>query len=260
MTEELISLESLSYSRNKTSLLSSIDLKVFKGENWVILGANGSGKTTLINLLYGYLSPTSGKIKIFGETFGETILRPIQKRIGILESTQQNSLLQKNLTVKEVLLTGLVPSIGFYHEPSQKDISKVESILKENLWISNPDQIFSTLSSGEKQKILLLRAIIHDPEILILDEPCSAMDIGAREEFLNLLDEKLHNRKSSAILITHRIEEISSRFTHVLLLKDGKKIFSGKIVDGLSSEFLSICYKIKLKVYAEKGRYFAVPE
>ena len=251
----MLELKNVSFVRSDRYILRNINISIEPNQNWVILGKNGSGKTTLINLIFGYHWPTVGIVKVFGKTYGEFPVRNIQRRIGILQSYYQEERVQRNLSVKEVIATGLLNSIGIYSDLNSSQEEKLELILKKNLWIKNPDQNYSLLSAGEKKKILLLRALISDPEILILDEPCSSLDLSAREDFFALLEAyKLNGR--TIILITHRTDEIPNYFNYALLLKDGEIVASGLKEKIFTSDNLSNTYDLKVELIERSGQYF----
>lgn len=242
-----IQFQNIQTIKNGKPIIKNFNLTIFKGENWVFLGRNGAGKTTLINYICGYDWPTEGKISILGMDLGAVPTSLIQSKIGILQSEHQATALQKNLTVLELIITGIYHTIGFYKDPTPEIIQKAYDIL--NLYKLNElsERKFHTLSSGEKAKILLLRAIIDDPKILILDEPNANLDLKARIEFYETLSE-VQKKIEASILITHRIEEIPPFYTHICLIKNGEVIASGKIKEVLNEKNLSILYDLSLEV------------
>lgn len=255
----VISIRNLSWETHDKKVLNSIHWEIYANEHWVLLGRNGSGKTSLINFLYGYSSPTSGEIIIFGKKHGEFSLRELQKKIGILESSHQEKRLQRTLTVRDILATGLLSTIGLYADLANWQLEKLESMIRENPWL-NPEQNFESLSAGEKKKILLLRALINEPEVLILDEPCSSFDMHAREDFFQLLNEYYTKRKFTSILITHRVDEIPSFYTHAFLLWKGECIAQGKIQEVFTEKNLSKTFELNLHVTRMYGKYFLIPK
>ncbi|TGK00792.1 ATP-binding cassette domain-containing protein [Leptospira semungkisensis] len=259
-TAPLLSLHGIKFYRSGTPILDGVDLQISSGEHWVLLGRNGAGKTTLVNLIYGSVWPTAGRINLFGETFGETPLQVLRYKIGILDSSQQESALQKGLTVHDVLLTGFFHTIGFYRESDPWEEKEAERILEENGFGAKRNQLFRTLSSGEKKKVLFLRAMCTSPEFVILDEPCSGLDLTAREDFIDFLDEYKKNRNFTSIYITHRIDEIPPFYEHAALLKSGKILFSGNILDAFTSEKLTQLYDRKVVVENKNGTWMAINE
>jgi len=251
----LLKLEKVSFIRNDRFILKDIDLSMESGQNWVILGKNGSGKTTLINLLYGYLWPTSGKVSVFEKTYGEYPIKLIQSKIGILQSSHQEERLQRNLSVKDVISSGLLNSIGIYSELTQSQLEKIDQLIESNTWIKDSTQNYSLLSSGEKKKVLLLRALISEPEILVLDEPCSSLDLAAREDFFSLL-ESYRRYAKLIILITHRTDEIPIYFNYALLLKEGQIVASGRKNEIFNSNNLTEVYGVNVELIEKDGIFF----
>ncbi|MBK8398599.1 MAG: ATP-binding cassette domain-containing protein [Leptospiraceae bacterium] len=252
----MLEFSKLSFVRDGKFILKDISLSISEKQNWVVLGKNGSGKTTLINIIFGYLWPTTGTVKVLGKVYGEYPVREVQKKIGILQSGYQEERLQRNLSVTDVIASGLLNSIGIYSELNEEENQKVKNIIQNNSWIKNPNQNYGLLSSGEKKKILLLRALISEPSILILDEPCSSLDIASREDFFSLLD-RYKTSSLCIILITHRTDEIPDYFDHVCLIKDGEIIASGKKGDVFNSENLSKTYDVNINLIEKNGQYFS---
>jgi iron complex transport system ATP-binding protein len=254
---EILRFEEVTYSRNGNVILQDISFRIKEGQSLAILGRNGAGKTTLINLLFGYLWPTTGKIFAFGEEFGTTPLAPLQHQIGILQSTHQDQLLQKSLTVLEMIVTGMHKTLGLYHDISAEEKETALIRLASLKLESKANQRYSTLSSGEKTQILLLRALGSGIRILILDEPTAALDFTARFNFERSIAKlKKNNQKLTRILITHRIEEIPEDFDSVLLLKEGKLVTVGEKAKVLTKENLSNLYDIPIDVQNTNQRYF----
>jgi iron complex transport system ATP-binding protein len=241
-------------------ILSISKWETFPNENWIVLGRNGAGKSTLLNVLYGFVWPTVGEVSVLGMKYGEIPIIEIRSKIGILEPTHQESRLQRYLTVKEILYTGILGTIGLYQNISKEQEDIVEKTIEKQKWIHDPLQKFDTLSSGEKKKILLARAMLLEPKILLLDEPTSSLDLTAREEFYSILENYNKDHQFQSILITHRTEEIPHFYTNALLLDSGNILAKGKMKDVLNDENLSSLYGIPVKVHETSGRYFCVPK
>ena len=156
------------------------------GEHWSILGLNGSGKTTLLNIITGYLWPTTGSVKVLGKVFGETSIPELRKQIGFVSSSLQREL--HNDTVLSIILSGKFASIGLYHNVTQADIEKASYILKLMDCKHLQERYFDQLSQGEQQRVLIGRALMASPKILILDEPATGLDIIQKENFYKLLN------------------------------------------------------------------------
>ncbi len=255
----MIKIQQVEVWKDERKTLSISEWETFPEENWVVLGRNGAGKTTLLNLLYGFIWPTVGEVSVLGMKYGETPITEIRSKIGILEPTHQESRLQRYLTVKEILYTGILGTIGLYQSISKEQEEVVEKTIEKQKWIQDPLQKFDTLSSGEKKKILLARAMLGEPELLLLDEPTSSLDLTAREEFYTILEEYKKSHPFQSILITHRTEEIPTFYTNALLLSSGTVLAKGKMEDVLEEKNLSSLYGIPVKVHKTSGRYFCVP-
>lgn len=249
--------EDVSYVRNGITILDKCTFTLNSGESLAILGRNGAGKTTLINLLYGYFWPTSGRIFVSGEEYGTTPIKPIQDTIGILQSNHQDQLLQKSLSSTEVIITGIHRTLGLYKPVTENDLDLAYKALASIQMEAKADQKFSTLSSGEKSKILLLRALGIGIKLLILDEPTAALDFTARyhlEKSMEMI--KNANPNLTRILITHRVEEIPEDFHKVMLLKEGKILSYGDKDDVLTKESLSDLYELELDLKKISQRFF----
>ncbi|XDD45895.1 ABC transporter ATP-binding protein [Leptospira sp. WS39.C2] len=253
---EVIRFDSVSFIRNDKTILHDVNFSLTEGNSLVIVGRNGAGKTTLINLLFGYLWPSSGKVSAFGETYGETPMAPLQNKMGIVQPGHQETLLQR-LTCFEMVLTGVIGTLGLYKEPSSEQ-KIITSKLLDSIGLSEKfDQPYHTLSSGEKMKVLLLRAFGDGKELLILDEPTAALDVTARVDFGHTLSQlKQKSPKLTRILITHRIEEVPEDFNQVLLLKEGKVLAFGEKDAVFTDSNLSNLYDLDLTVSKKKGQYF----
>ncbi|XDD42243.1 ABC transporter ATP-binding protein [Leptospira sp. WS60.C2] len=252
---EVIRFDSVSFIRNEKIILQDVSFALNEGESLVIIGRNGAGKTTLINLLFGYLWPTSGTVSAFGETYGDTPMAPLQNQMGIVQPGHQETLLQR-LTCLEMVITGVIGTLGLYKEPTVEQTKIAKDLLQSIGLLDKSNQLYQTLSSGEKMKVLLLRAFGEGKNLLILDEPTAALDLTARVGFdrtLSKLKEK--NPKLSRILITHRIEEIPADFHKVLLLKEGKQLALGDKSSVFTNANLSQLYDLEVSVSEKKGQY-----
>ena len=252
--ETILNLKDIHFVRSDIQILSNISFEIKKNESLAILGKNGSGKTTLINLIYGFLWPTSGQICFLNKNYGEFQLKELQKKIGYLQPQIWEDRLQKNINIHDVILTGIDSSFGIYRDYNKTELAKVNSCIEENLsWIKNPYLFFFKCSSGERKKILLLRAKLSNPEIYILDEPCSSLDLTSKYEFLKFTKKILENK--NLILVTHSVDEILPNINKTLLLKDGKILQFGDTEKILTEENLKICYDIPLFLEKKNNTY-----
>ncbi|SDI12272.1 ABC transporter ATP-binding protein [Paenibacillus naphthalenovorans] len=253
-TAYTIEVKNLSYRRDDKTLLSGIEWKVRKGEHWALLGLNGSGKTTLLNMITGYLWPTTGVISILGETYGSVDLREMRKSIGWVSSSLQEKLYASD-KAQVVVLSGKYATIGLYDKPDEKDYEQASELMKRlgcsHLW----DRTYQTCSQGEKQKLLIARALMANPRLLILDEPCNGLDLFAREQLLSSIAGLAERPDAPTMLyVTHHTEEILPVFTHVLLLRRGEMFAAGETGKLLTDGTLSDFYEMPVEVRFRNGR------
>ena len=246
----IIEAKQISVIREKKYILKDINWSVKAGEHWAVLGLNGSGKTTLLDLINGYIFPSKGEIHVLGETFGRYDWRELRKSIGWVSTALQERLYVNN-SVEDIVISGKFASIGLYDHPSQEDRDFARSLLErlDSLALSN--RTYQTLSQGEKQLILIARGLMSSPRLLILDEPCTGLDIFAKEKLLSII-EKLSCEPGSPTLIyvTHLTEEILPTFNHTLLLRRGQVHSSGKTTSVLTKE--NLCDFFEAPVRYEK--------
>lgn len=249
----MIALENVSLQKKGQSILKDINWQINEGEHWAILGLNGSGKTSLLNIVSGYQFPSTGSVSVLGNEFGKTNLPELRKRIGYVSSSLDRfSQIVNNETVERIVVSGRFASFGLYEKVETVDWENADALLTKLRLDYLKGKKYRLLSQGEQRRILIARALMNNPEILILDEPCSGLDILSREEFVSLL----HTISSTChiIYVTHHIDELVDDLTHALLLKDGKIIATGKKEDVLTDELLSETYSLPVKVFWENGR------
>lgn len=252
--EKVITFKDVSWRRKKQEILSDINWEVKKNEHWCILGLNGSGKTSLLNIITGYNFPTTGEVSVLGNQFGKTNLPELRKRIGYVSSSLEKfaHILERE-TVEEVVVSGKFASFGLYEEVSIEDWEKAELLLSTLRLGYLGGKTFNTLSQGERRRVLIARALMSDPQILILDEPCTGLDVFSREEVLNLMNE-INQKDCHLLYVTHHIEEIAEVISHVLLIRDGKIVAMGPKKEVLTEELLSETYKMPVKIRWEENR------
>ncbi len=248
----VVSLEDVSKWLGDKLVLGGVNWSVSEGEHWVVLGANGSGKTTMLRIASGYLWPTSGTVSVLGRRFGSVDLRELRKKIGWVTSAL-TSRIPPGEQALNVVLSGRYASMGLYDEPSEADRGKAAGILEFMDCGELACRCFGVLSQGEQQRVLIARALMSDPRLLILDEPSAGLDLKAREGFLESVA-KLTEEHTVAY-VTHHIEEIIPEFTHVILLKDGRVLRSGVKEDVLSTGNLREAFGVGLEVDFKGGRY-----
>lgn len=251
--EKILSYKNVSFRRDGREILKNINWEIKKGENWALLGLNGSGKSTLLSMIPAYTFATSGEVSVFEKKFGTCIWAEVKEKVGFVSSSLNtffDSL--NNQTLNNIVLSGKYNSIGIYQEITQKDREKANNIIKDFKLSHLKLNKYITLSQGEQRKTLLARAFMNEPSLLILDEPCSGLDIRAREIFLKTLEES----KSDIpfIYVTHQIEEIIPSITHVAILDNGEIVSQGNKFKVLTEENLSKLYGIDLKIEWSNNR------
>ena len=249
----ILDIRNVSLNRNGFFILKNINWIVKPGEHWALIGLNGSGKTTLLKMITGYLSPSKGEMFVLGKKFGRVDLRELRKLIGWVSSSLQESLYTSD-TIEEIVLSGKYASIGLYEKPGREDIEKA-GILMEQFELSGmKDRMYYTLSQGEKQKVIIARALMCSPSLLILDEPCIGLDIFARENFLSLIEQICNIEGAPTLLyVSHHVEEITPSFKHALFLKDGEIHSAGKTKDLLTNENLLKFYGKPVEIDWKNG-------
>ena len=250
-------LEEVSFIRRRRLILTGTNWTLRRAAIGPVLGANGSGKTTLPQLLAGYLWPSRGQITVLGEPFGRTDLRELRKKIGWVGSFLQSQIPSGQRPL-DLIVSGKYASIGIFEKPDQTDYEKAEELAGRFGCSHLLESPYGVLSQGEKQRLLIARALIHQPQLLILDEPCPGLDLVAREKLLQGLEALSRTPNApTMIFVTHHLEEIMPSWTHVLLLKQGKCLAQGRKQEILSSELLSEAFETPIQITTDGGRYRA---
>lgn len=235
-------------------ILRDINWDVKKGEHWAIVGLNGSGKTSLLNIINGYAWPSKGEVSVLGKDFGKYDIRELRKKIGWVSSSLQEKFYTTE-TAEEIVLSGKFATIGLYDKPKKKDIETSRLLLRRLKCSHVAKQPYWTLSQGEKQKVLIVRALVGSPRLLIMDEPCSGLDIFSREHLLSRIERIGHQASAPTLVyVSHRIEEILPVFTHTLLLRRGRIHSQGRTKEMINKRNLSDFFETPVNVQWHKGR------
>jgi iron complex transport system ATP-binding protein len=251
----ILHLENLHITRNGTRILRSLHWQVLPGEHWVILGPNGSGKSSLLAALAGYLTPTEGACTVLGETFGESDWRDLRLHLGIVSATAA-AMVPPEETALYTVAAGKNAQFGLWGDPSPTLRREALRLLRLVEAAPLANRRWEALSQGEKQRVLIARALILKPKLLILDEPCAGMDPLARESFLGFIQRLLCLPKRPAVvLVTHHVEEIVPGFTHALLLKNGTVFKSGPLSSNLTSMALQELFDSPVRLRKTGTRY-----
>lgn len=218
---KILSFENVSYRRDQITLLKDISWEISEHEHWGVLGLNGAGKTLLLQLITGYHWPTTGRLEVLGQVFGKSSIPELQKRIGWVSTALQYRIRNSELA-EMIVLSGKFASIGIYQKFSQKDTAQAKSILEAFDSGHLIGRKFQVLSTGERQIVLICRALMANPELLILDEPCNGLDLFAREELLKKIQNLAVSKDAPNLLfVTHHTEELLPVFNKLLMIKDG---------------------------------------
>lgn len=243
-----ITLENVTLSRQNKTLLKDITWKVNKGEHWAILGLNGSGKTSLLKLITAEYWTSQGSVEVLGNKFGGTDISNMRTKIGIVGSFIAERL-SPHMLAEKIVLTGKYKSSILYTEYGEKELNEARQMLISIGGEHLLGRIYASLSQGEKQLLLIARSLMEEPEILILDEATSGLDLFAREKLLRQIEQITTLPKAPTILyVTHHAEEITRSFTHVLLLKKGQIIAEGLKNEVLTETILSDFYDQKVSI------------
>jgi iron complex transport system ATP-binding protein len=255
---DVLEMASVSVVRGRKTLLDKVDWQVNEGERWVILGPNGAGKTTLLQIAAARLHPTSGKAGILEEVLGAVDVFELRPRIG-LSSAALAMQIPEQEKVLNVVVTAAYGVTGRWREGYEKnDERRAFALLND--WGMGPllNRRFASLSEGERKRVQIARALMTDPELLLLDEPGAGLDLGGREELVHRLSELAQDEAAPAIvLVTHHLEEVPPGFTHAMLLRDGGVVAAGPVEEVLTSENLSTTFGLPLDVVETSGRYTA---
>ncbi len=236
-------------------ILNNITWSIREGENWVVFGRNGSGKTRLLDIVAGYLYPSSGTVTRFSQGQGDADLRELRKRIGFTSSTLKEKIPRGEKTL-DVVLSGLSASIGLYENISSAETAYA---IKQLAMIGLPgrdNDFFHILSDGEKQKVLLARAMINDPALLIMDEPVMGLDLRAREDLFDAMKKLNTLSETSLVFVTHYPEEIIPIFKKILMINDGHVFFQGYVDQGMTQENLSRIFEAETEISLINDRYY----
>ena len=249
----MISLQNVGVRRNSKTILQNINIEIQAKNHLAVIGPNGAGKSFLLRIMSADIIPSSGDVTILGKTFGKTNLWELRKKIGFV-SSQLIFWYGGSTTVMEVVGSGFNGTLGLPNDLNTREKEQVFKILRSFKMESFIDRVFKTLSDGEKRKVLLARALVWSPEIVIFDEPCMGLDIPTREFFLQ--DIEALSKNILVIYVTHHLEELPTCIKQVLYLKNGTVWNSGPKEKMLTSQFISEVFAYDLKVIAKQGKYY----
>ena len=251
----ILAVSNLRIVRDGTVILHDVNWRVQRGEHWVILGANGSGKTSLLSALTGYLMPTSGDVAVLGETYGESDWRELRKKIGLVSSSVRQMMADAEPAL-ETVASGKYAMIDFWGRVTRTEKAEALKLLRQVECEYLVERSWGVLSQGERQRVLIGRALMAKPRVLILDEPCAGLDPAAREHFLQFLQRLgAQPHSPTLVLVTHHVEEIMPVFSHLLILKGGRVLATGAKADVLNSKNLSTAFGARMQLQRAGRRY-----
>ncbi len=254
----VLELEDVSVVRDGNQILSEVNWTVDGDQRWVVLGPNGAGKTTLLQIAAAMNHPSAGTVQVLDGRLGEVDLFELRPRVGFASSAMARRF-PGNETVLNVVLTAAYSVTGRWNESYEDiDLRRAQRVLSEWKLDHLAERLFGSLSDGEQKRVQIARSVMTDPELLLLDEPAASLDLGAREELLQLLGGYASAPEAPAIvMVTHHVEEIPRGFTHALLLNHGGIVASGAIGEVLTAENLSATFGLPISLDESDGRYSA---
>lgn len=255
--DQVLELDDVSFRRDGRDIISGISLSVKAGEHWALLGANGAGKSTLMGLCGAVNHPSSGSISVLGQRLGRVELQALRRSIGHVNPRHQ---VLAPLTVRQVVLTGLTGSndLAPRWEPSHAQLAKADALVEQFGLAHKAALRWPTLSQGERGRALIARALISSPDLLLLDEPCTGLDIAAREQLLDTIDDLAYSHPQMAsVLVTHHLEELPATTSHALLIAAGQAVAAGPAVSVINSENISAAFGHPIDVEYRHQRWSA---
>jgi iron complex transport system ATP-binding protein len=255
---DVLALAGVSVVRGRTTLLDDVTWEVEEGERWVVLGPNGAGKTTLLQIAAGRIHPTSGVAGVLGEVLGAVDVFELRPRIGLASASLAERIPGSEI-VHNVVVTASYGVVGRWREQYHHLDHERAAELLEVMGIDHlADRTFGTLSEGERKRVQIARALMTDPELMLLDEPAAGLDLGGREDLVGRLGELAADLTAPAlVLVTHHVEEIPPAFTDALLLREGRVVAAGPLELTLTDENLSETFGLPLHVESRGERWTA---
>ncbi|XBH22836.1 ATP-binding cassette domain-containing protein [Jonesiaceae bacterium BS-20] len=254
---EILRLKNVDFVRESRQILTDINLSVQEGEHWALIGPNGAGKSTVLSMCGAVNHPTRGSVHVLGRKLGRVDIRELRQSIGHVNPRHP---LRSPLTVREVVLTGATGTTELMHRwvPAQETLARADQLIKMLGLDSLEGARWPTMSQGERGRALIARSLLPDPPLLLLDEPATGLDVAAREQFLETVDD-LHRAqlRLATILVTHHLEELPASTTHAMLIKDGHLRASGVASEVLTTQRISECFSHPIAIERRAGRWQA---
>ncbi|ETA03310.1 ABC-type molybdenum transport system, ATPase component/photorepair protein PhrA [Frankia casuarinae] len=258
MPDAVLRLDNVNVVRDGSYLLRNVSWAVFPGQRWVVLGPNGAGKTTLLQVASGRLFPTRGTVDLLGARLGKVNLLDLRYRVGVVSPALVETPPADERVLDAVVTAGWSVLGRADEEYDEVDLTRAAGLLTQFGCRGLVDRRFGTLSEGERKRVLIARALMTDPELLLLDEPASGLDLGAREALMRRLTRFAADPIAPVlVLVSHHVEEIPVGVTHALLVRGGQALAAGPVAQVLTAQALSSCFGIPLEVGVAAGRYTA---
>jgi len=258
VSDEVLKLRGVSVRRETSLLLRNVDWTAHEHERWIVIGPNGAGKTTLLQVAATLLHPTEGTVEVLGERLGDVDVFELRPRIG-LTSASLAERVPASEKVIDLVLTASYAILGRWKEEYESsDVTRAVELLDALGCAHLIRRRFATLSEGERKRVQIARAMMPDPEMLLLDEPAAGLDLGGREDLLRRLSVLAGNPKAPMmVLVTHHVEEVPNGFTHAMLLRRGAVLTAGPIEDVFTAKNLSRCFGLPLEIERHENRWRA---
>ena len=255
---KVLCFSNVSFVRDGNTIIQDFSWNVSSDERWVVLGANGAGKTSILELASGWEKPTTGSVEILGDDLGSGDVDEIRPRVGLASSSMAKRIPATESVSDAVVTAAYAAAERRGEQFDEIDIRRARRVLSEWRLDQLSERSFGSLSEGEAKRLQIARSIMTDPELLLLDEPSAGLDLGSREEIMQMLGYFASNASAPAIvMVTHHVEEIPRGFTHALVLSGGKAAAAGPIAEVLTSAILSAAFGVDVTVHANDGRYSA---
>ena len=254
----VVDLAGVSIVRNGSTLISDITWEVDEADRWVVIGPNGAGKTTLLQVISAQIHPSSGVAGVLGEVLGVVDVFELRPRIGLTSAALAERIPRSERVHDVVVSASYAVVVRWREQYDELDHERADELLAQLRIDALAERTFGTLSEGERKRVQIARALMTDPELLLLDEPAAGLDLAGRETLVNTLGELAQDHYAPAsVLVTHHVEEIPTGITHAMLLKDGKIVAAGPLRDTLTSENLTKTFDVKLSLAEADGRWTA---
>ncbi|WP_368496485.1 ABC transporter ATP-binding protein [Herbiconiux sp. A18JL235] len=253
----VLELAEVSFVRHGRTILDSVSLVVRPGEHWALIGPNGAGKSTILSLCGALQHPTSGRVEVLGHLIGRVELQRLRRSIGHVNPRHP---ITSALPIRDVVLTGATGTVELppHHRPSDDELDRADSFVALLGLSGKAGEPWTTLSQGERGRTLIARALMTDPELLLLDEPSTGLDVAAREQLLDTLDVvRTAHPSLASVLVTHHLEELPQSTTHAALLAEGRILHAGAADEVLTTARVTECFAHPIEIEHRHGRWSA---